>query len=102
MRHNNSSCFNFRTIAGSKKLSLHAQGMAVDINTLYNPYYKKRANGTVFVQPANARPYLRRSAKFPYKIVRGDLCHRLFLQHGFTWGGAWRDRKDYQHFEKRP
>ena len=100
MRANNTSCFNYRTIAGSKKLSHHARGTAVDINTLYNPYYKKRANGTVVVQPATGRRYVNRKGNFPYKIVRGDLCYRLFIQHGFTWGGAWRDRKDYQHFEK--
>ncbi|MBQ9285740.1 MAG: M15 family metallopeptidase, partial [Bacteroidaceae bacterium] len=26
--------------------------------------------------------------------------YRLFIQHGFRWGGAWRSVKDYQHFEK--
>jgi len=52
------------------------------------------------VQPANAREYCRRDARFPYKIERGDLLHRLFVQHGFRWGGAWRSVKDYQHFEK--
>ena len=35
----------------------------------------------------------------PYKIVPGDLCHRLFTQHGFRWGGSWKNSKDYQHFE---
>ena len=100
MRHNNTSSFNFRTISGGKKLSAHARGMAVDINPLYNPYYKKRTNGTVVVQPATGKSYVNRKGNYPYKIVRGDLCYRLFLEHGFTWGGAWRNSKDYQHFEK--
>lgn len=100
MEQNNSSCFNYRTVAGTSRLSNHARGMAVDINTLYNPYYRPRANRPALVQPTNGRPYLNRKRKFPYKIVKGDLCYRLFIQHGFTWGGSWRNSKDYQHFEK--
>ena len=100
MRDNNSSSFCFRAIAGTTKLSHHARGMAVDINTLYNPYFKRRADGTLFVQPATATPYLDRSKKHPYTISRGDLLHRLFTEHGFEWGGDWTSCKDYQHFEK--
>ncbi|MBM6993485.1 MAG: M15 family metallopeptidase [Prevotella sp.] len=100
MRANNTSSFCFRQVKGSRKLSAHARGMAVDINALYNPYYRRLKNGREVVQPANARAYCNRSQKFPYKIERGDLLHRLFLQHGFRWGGAWRTVKDYQHFEK--
>src|SRR5262245_40246647 len=37
MADNNSSAFNFRTIAGTSTLSLHALGRAVDINPLWNP-----------------------------------------------------------------
>ncbi len=37
MRDNNSSCFNFRFISHTTKISKHGLGMAVDINTLYNP-----------------------------------------------------------------
>lgn len=99
MQDNNSSCFCYRTISGAAKLSKHARGLAVDINTLYNPYYRKRKNGTLFVQPSNAVQYCNRSAKFRYKIVRDDLCVRLFKKHGFAWGGDWRSCKDYQHFE---
>ena len=100
MRANNSTCFCYRTVKGSRKLSAHARGMAVDINTLYNPYYRRSANGRVTVQPSNALKYCDRSATFPYKIERGDLLYKLFVKHGFRWGGAWRTVKDYQHFEK--
>lgn len=99
MRHNNTSCFCFRAVASTAKLSKHARGLAVDINPLYNPYYKDRPDGTRFVQPANAGRYCNRKATFPYKIVKGDLCYRLFTANGFKWGGAWRSCKDYQHFE---
>lgn len=100
MEANNSSAFNFRTITGQKRLSKHATGMAIDINTLYNPYVKRRANGTLFVSPESGRPYTDRSAEFPYKIISDDLAVRLFKAHGFTWGGDWNSLKDYQHFEK--
>lgn len=100
MRANNSSSFCYRKIKGSKKLSPHATGMAVDINTLYNPYYHKLASGKVLIQPATGKKYLNRKASFPYKITRGDLAWRLFTKHGFQWGGAWKSVKDYQHFEK--
>ena len=100
MAANNTSCFNFRSIAGSGKLSKHATGMAIDINPLYNPYVKRRKDGTTFVQPATATKYADRGKAWPYKIERGDLCHRLFVAHGFRWGGAWASQKDYQHFER--
>ena len=101
MRDNNSSCFCYRVVAGSKALSAHARGLAVDINTLYNPYVKHRANGTVYVQPSTATPYVDRSRDFKYKIDTNDLCYKLFTQAGFVWGGSWKRVKDYQHFELR-
>lgn len=100
MRDNNSSSFCYRVVEGSTKLSKHAQGMAVDVNTLYNPCVRKRKDGTVLVQPSTAKRYTNRSRKFPYKIVEGDLMFRLFTERGFQWGGHWKSLKDYQHFEK--
>ena len=99
MRDNNSSCFCYRTIAGSTNLSKHARGLAIDINTLYNPYYKVREDGTLFIQPATGEPYCDRAWDFPYKIDHDDLCFRLFTEAGFEWGGDWTTRKDFQHFE---
>lgn len=99
MRANNSSAFCYRAVSGSKKLSAHARGMAVDINPLYNPYYRRSSSGREKVQPVTGRKYLDRKASFSYKIVRGDLAWRLFTTRGFQWGGAWRSVKDYQHFE---
>ena len=51
MRDNNSSSFCYRAIAGSTKLSKHARGLAIDINTLYNPYYKDRATAPASFSP---------------------------------------------------
>lgn len=101
MRANNTSCFNFRVVSGTTKLSKHSQGLAIDINPLYNPYIHLN-NGKV--EPANGKPYAtNRTAnrKVPVPFINtSDLCYRLFIQHGFRWGGAWRTVKDYQHFEK--
>jgi len=99
MEANNSSCFNYRTIAGSDKLSNHAMGMAVDINPLYNPYVSV-SSGKTTVMPASAEIYADREQDIPGKIDSSDLCYQLFTAHGFTWGGEWESRKDYQHFEK--
>ena len=99
MAANNTTCFNYRTVAGSSKLSAHSLGKAVDINPLYNPCVKTR-HGHTTIQPARGKAYTDRNRKFNYKIDRQDLCYRLFRQHGFTWGGDWRSLKDYQHFEK--
>lgn len=100
MAANNSSAFNFRFISGTTKPSSHSRGLAVDINPLYNPYVVTR-NGRTRVEPEAGRPYVDRTAAFPYKIERGDRCCQEFLRHGFVWGGDWRSCKDYQHFEKR-
>ena len=100
MRDNNTSCFCYRVVIGSKKLSKHAQGMAIDINPLYNPCVRTRSDGSRLVQPATGAPYANRRRSFNYKITTADLLYRLFAEHGFTWGGSWRTVKDYQHFEK--
>lgn len=98
MEDNNSSSFNFRFISHTTRISKHGLGLAVDINTLYNPYTKV-VEGERIVEPVTGEPYLDREASFDYKIEKGDLCYNLFIEHGFEWGGEWTDRKDYQHFE---
>jgi hypothetical protein len=99
MRANNTSCFCYRVVPGSKKLSKHARGLAVDINTLYNPYIRRLRNGNRYIQPSNAALYCNRTKSFPYKIDHNDLAYKLFKEKGFVWGGDWRSVKDYQHFE---
>ena len=102
MRANNTSCFCYRNVSGSKNLSNHARGLAIDINPLYNPYIRySKKDGHQIVEPATAKAYVDRKADYPYKITTSDLCYKLFIKYGFTWGGAWRTMKDYQHFEFR-
>lgn len=100
MENNNSSCFNYRVINGTNRLSNHGKGMAMDINPLYNPCVRKRKDGSVLVEPAAGKPYADRSGDSPYMIKKDDLCCRIFEKYGFEWGGDWTNPKDYQHFEK--
>ncbi|MCQ2095327.1 MAG: M15 family metallopeptidase [Bacteroidaceae bacterium] len=84
MAANNTSCFNFRYVAGTRIVSRHGLGLAVDINPKYNPHVKSASQ----------------AAPSQYRIDHNDLCYKLFIQHGFKWGGDWKHSKDYQHFEK--
>lgn len=103
MTNNNTSCFNYRVVSGTNNLSQHAYGLALDINPFYNPYvvYSKDGSGEPYVSPKGSEAYADRGKDFPYKIDENDLCYKLFIEHGFTWGGNWNSVKDYQHFEKR-
>ncbi|MCR5272587.1 MAG: M15 family metallopeptidase [Lachnospiraceae bacterium] len=98
MEDNNSSSFNFRFISHTTTVSKHGYGLAMDINTLYNPYVKT-VNGNLSIEPANATEYVDRTKDFPYKIDENDAAYKLFINHGFEWGGSWNSAKDYQHFE---
>lgn len=100
MADNNTSCFNYRVVDGTKSLSKHALGLAIDINPLYNPYIRYDKKGGQTVSPVEGEAYADRTVSFPYKIDPDDLCYRLFTEHGFTWGGNWNSSKDYQHFQK--
>ena len=98
MRDNNSSCFNFRYVSFTNRISLHGYGLAVDINPLYNPYIKT-VDGKKIIAPDNSADFEDRAKNFPYKITEDDLCCKLFTERGFLWGGnCWDDEKDYQHF----
>ncbi len=100
MEDNNSSAFNYRMIAGTTRLSRHSLGLAIDINPRYNPYIRPGENGAVIVEPSGSEAYADRHIDFAHKIDENDLCYRLFVGHGFTWGGSWNTVKDYQHFQK--
>ena len=104
MTDNNTSCYCYRKVKGQQNLSKHATGMAIDINPLYNPCLHVR---TGMVEPRAGTKYARnrerwaRDRSLRVRVIdRRDLCYRLFREHGFKWGGDWKSKKDYQHFEK--
>ena len=102
MRANNSSSFNFRFMTGSTtKISKHGLGLAIDINTLYNPYVKQKDDESWHIEPTTSEPYAfdrENRTDIPYKIDHNDLAYQLFTEAGFEWGGDWTSLKDYQHF----
>lgn len=95
MMANNTSCFNYRTLKGTRRLSKHASGLAIDLNPLQNPYVRGSR-----VMPPAAKDCVDRNKAFPHMIDKKDFAYQLFRSHGFVWGGSWMG-KDYQHFEKR-
>lgn len=100
MADNNSSAFNYRFVEGTTRRSVHSDGLAIDINPLYNPYVRTRA-GKLEVLPEDASEYVDRTKDNIYYISKDDPCYRAFVSRGFTWGGEWKNSKDYQHFEKK-
>ena len=97
MAANNSSAFNCRAMTGGTGLSAHAQGLAIDINPVQNPYVKgaktEPASATGLDQPAE------RAAAKDIGLIRPDgPVVAIFKKHGWKWGGAWTSLKDYQHF----
>lgn len=90
MTDNNSSAFNYRIIYGTDQLSNHSFGRAIDINPAQNPY--TRRDGTNM--PKGAVYDVRKRGTVTLGIVA------LFKSYGFSWGGDWEKRKDWQHFEK--
>ncbi len=99
MAANNSSSFNYRNIDGTKKISLHSCGLAIDVNPLYNPYVRGEGEDQI-ITPLNGIKYADRSVDCPYFIKKDDVCYQAFIKRGFTWGGEWKSQKDYQHFQK--
>ena len=100
MLANNTSCFNYRVVEGTTRLSNHAKGLAIDLNPFYNPYITYNKDGSINISPEGSEAFADRSSSFPYKIDENDLAYKLFKEHGFTWGGNWNSVKDYQHFER--
>lgn len=95
MTDNNTSGFCYRLVSGTKVLSRHGKGIAIDINPLYNPQVK---GGKVY--PSISKPYADRSKNVKGMIKKGDACYKAFTSRGWKWGGNWKNSKDYQHFEK--
>lgn len=90
---NNCYMFHYRTIAaGSKSLSRHAKGEAIDFNPFFNPYIstskKIIPQGAVY------------EADKVGTILKNSPLVKKFKSLGWTWGGDWVTTPDYMHFEK--
>ena len=80
--------FNWRKIAGTKRLSSHSFGIAIDLNPSLGDYWK-------WERDQDRLGDMKRRLAYPGKIVR------IFEKHGFIWGGKWY-HYDLMHFECRP
>lgn len=103
MAADNTSCFNYRVIAGSDSvLSMHGLGLAIDINPRVNPC----VGGAHGIVPPNGKIYAERrknrcKGKYAGNMIhKGDKVYKIFEKYGFSWGGDWKNMKDYQHFYK--
>jgi hypothetical protein len=92
---NNTAGFNCRyaVAPGPKRWSVHAYGLAIDVNPVQNPYVLGRR-----VHPRAGRAYLDRSRVRPGMAVPGGVLVRAFAAVGWRWGGRWTGSPDYQHF----
>jgi hypothetical protein len=91
----NTAAFNCRNVIGpgSRRWSVHAYGLAIDVNPIENPYLERGR-----VHPRAGRAYLNRSNVRPGMAVRGGLLVHAFAAVGWGWGGRWTGSPDYQHF----
>jgi hypothetical protein len=90
----NTSAFNCRRVAGTSRWSMHAYGLAIDVNPIENPYVS--SDGTVSHRAS--RPYIDRSRIRPGMAYSGGPLVEAFRSIGWGWGGTWSGAKDYQHF----
>ena len=95
MAANNTSGFNFRPQTGSRKLSAHACGLAIDLNPGQNPYAKGRGPARVVLPPGAVY-----DRSVPGTLTAEHPVTRKFKELGWKWGGEFRSLKDFQHFEK--
>lgn len=102
MADNNTSAFNDRQIAGGGTLSLHAYGLAIDLNPLQNPY-ARRAGAVLVFSPKAGISYANRLEERPGRKPRPGMAEAaidVFADNGFLiWGGYWDNPIDYQHFQ---
>jgi hypothetical protein len=90
---NDTAAFVCRAARGQTRFSAHAYGLAIDVNPFQNPFVRRD-----LVLPELASAYRDRSWHRPGMFLAGSAAVRAFTREGFTWGGAFRSLKDYQHF----
>jgi hypothetical protein len=92
MADNNTSAFNYRRVAGTKRLSRHACGLAVDINPCQNPVVYD--SGRISPRGAVYRP------GNPGVLTADNPVVVEFLRRGWQWGANFKSMKDYHHFDR--
>ena len=105
---NNTACYNCRTIIGdASNHSMHAYGLAIDINPIQNPFHgfennENQEKGIRHTKPiAGATNYINRHRAQKDRLPGlAEYVIDIFHQNGFTtWGGDWNFPIDWQHFQ---
>jgi len=96
MAADNTSGFNCRKAvsSGPPSWSMHAFGLAIDVNTVQNPYVQPGQP----VEPKAGAAYLNRSDIRRGMAYPGGVLVSAFGSVGWGWGGTWSGSQDYQHF----
>lgn len=92
MADNNTSAFNYRRVAGTRRLSRHAVGLAIDINPRQNPVVYR--NGRISPKGAVYQPGTKGTFSEDSPVVRA------FIERGWRWGGHFETMMDAHHFQK--
>jgi hypothetical protein len=79
--------YNCLVVAGTKRVSAHGSGIAIDIATAHSDYW-------LWTKPGA-------DSRYPYKNRIPREIVEIFEKHGFIWGGKWY-HYDTMHFEYRP
>jgi hypothetical protein len=74
-----SGSYNYRPIRGSKRLSMHAFGCAIDFDASHNQLHS--------------------SATDKIGFTAADPLVKAFEAEGWVWGGRWTGRSDPMHFQ---
>lgn len=90
---NVTTAFVCRPVVGSTTWSMHASGLAIDINPFHNPYVRGD-----LVLPELASTYTDRENLRPGMIIEGDAVVTAFDAIGWQWGGRWTSLTDPMHF----
>jgi hypothetical protein len=83
----------YAVASGPKRWSVHAYGLAIDVNPVENPYLEGGR-----VHPRSGRAYLDRGRVRRGMALHGGRLVRAFVDVGWAWGGRWTGSPDYQHF----
>ncbi len=87
--------YNCRVVAGTKAMSAHSFGIAIDIALKHSSYWRW------FLDKAGPKPGAKPAANIPYRNAIPLEIAAVFEKHGFIWGGRW-SHFDTMHFEYRP
>lgn|GEM_PF-627074 len=86
-------------VAQDSGWSMHAYGLAIDLNPFHNPYWREEV-----VVPELASAYTDRAELRPGMLDPDDPAAiaiiEAFADLGWEWGGNWQTLKDWMHFSE--